>query len=200
MYQDAWYVFGGKTIYINVSRCVVCMWRKNYIYKNVSRCAVFMWRKSCMCFVLNMCDNWNIFMILDCTIVIINLYLLCTWHLHRCFPLVPSSGEQFHLKLFLTCSVLFWVVLAIKHFCNCHTPLKGVPTLTQWWGLCGQMILRAVLAVLMLLAWNHVPERSKVVTQTKRDTLVLQVGGWAWGWRSHPVKHKKCKTLLPSYP
>ena len=24
--------------------------------------------------------------------------------------------------------------------------------------------------------------------QTKRDTLVLQVGGWAWGWEPHPVK------------
>jgi len=27
---------------------------------------------------------------------------------------------------------------------------------------------------------------SKVMTQTKRDTLVLQVGGWAWGWRPSP--------------
>jgi hypothetical protein len=25
------------------------------------------------------------------------------------------------------------------------------------------------------------PDRSKVMTQTKWDTLVLQVGGWAWG-------------------
>ena len=25
------------------------------------------------------------------------------------------------------------------------------------------------------------PDRSKVMTQTKRDTLVLQVGGLAWG-------------------
>ena len=24
-------------------------------------------------------------------------------------------------------------------------------------------------------------ERSNVMTQTKRDTLVLQFGGWAWG-------------------
>jgi hypothetical protein len=29
----------------------------------------------------------------------------------------------------------------------------------------------------------------EVGTQTKRDTLVLQVGGWAWGWRPHPVKN-----------
>ena len=27
----------------------------------------------------------------------------------------------------------------------CHP--EGVPTLTQWWGLCGNMILRAMLAV-----------------------------------------------------
>jgi hypothetical protein len=30
---------------------------------------------------------------------------------------------------------------------NTHNPTKGIPTLTQWWGLCGQMILRAMLAV-----------------------------------------------------
>jgi hypothetical protein len=34
------------------------------------------------------------------------------------------------------------------------------------------------------------PGMLKVMTQTKRDTLVLQVGGWAWawGWQPHPVK------------
>jgi hypothetical protein len=32
------------------------------------------------------------------------------------------------------------------------------------------------------------PDRSKEMTQTKRDTLVLQGGGWAWGWRPHPGK------------
>ena len=58
-------------------------------------------------------------------------------------------------------------------------PAEGIPTLTKWWGLCGQMILRAMLAVVMLLVWHHVPDRSKVMTQTKRDTLALQVGGWA---------------------
>jgi hypothetical protein len=41
------------------------------------------------------------------------------------------------------------------------------------------MILTAVLAVVKLLVWYHMPYRSKVKTQTKRDTLVLQVGGWA---------------------
>jgi hypothetical protein len=42
------------------------------------------------------------------------------------------------------------------------------------------MILRAKQAVAKLLAGSPKPDRSKVMTQTKRDTLVLQVGGWAW--------------------
>jgi hypothetical protein len=29
--------------------------------------------------------------------------------------------------------------------------------------------------------WASHADRSKVMTQTKIDTLVLQVGGWAWG-------------------
>jgi hypothetical protein len=32
------------------------------------------------------------------------------------------------------------------------------------------------------------PDRTKVMTQRKRDSLVLQVGGWAWGSHPHPVK------------
>jgi hypothetical protein len=31
-------------------------------------------------------------------------------------------------------------------------------------------------------------DRSRVITQTERDTLVLQIGGWAWGWWSHLLK------------
>jgi hypothetical protein len=41
------------------------------------------------------------------------------------------------------------------------------------------MIPRAMLA--MLLVGPPMPDRSRVMTQTKRDTLVLQVGGLAWG-------------------
>jgi hypothetical protein len=33
------------------------------------------------------------------------------------------------------------------------------------------------------------PDRSRVMTQTKRDTLVLQVGGLAWGKQPHTVKN-----------
>jgi hypothetical protein len=32
-------------------------------------------------------------------------------------------------------------------------------------------------------------DRSRVMTQTKRDTLVLQVGGMAWGKQPHTVKN-----------
>jgi len=38
-----------------------------------------------------------------------------------------------------------------------------------------------VLAVVKLFIWHYVPDRSKVMTQTKRDTLVLQVWCYAWG-------------------
>jgi hypothetical protein len=41
------------------------------------------------------------------------------------------------------------------------------------------MILRAVLVVVVVvLVWHNVPERSNVMTQTNRDTLVLQVVVW----------------------
>jgi lambda repressor-like predicted transcriptional regulator len=33
------------------------------------------------------------------------------------------------------------------------------------------------------------PDRSKVMTQTKRDTLVLQVGVLAWGYEPHTLKN-----------
>jgi hypothetical protein len=33
------------------------------------------------------------------------------------------------------------------------------------------------------------PDRSRVRTQTKRDNLVLQVGGLAWGEQPHTLKN-----------
>jgi hypothetical protein len=33
------------------------------------------------------------------------------------------------------------------------------------------------------------PDRSRVMTHTKRDTLVLEVGGLAWGQQPHTVKN-----------
>jgi hypothetical protein len=43
------------------------------------------------------------------------------------------------------------------------------------------MIVRAMLAVVMLSVVPPMPDRSRVMTQTKRDTLVLQVGGFGMG-------------------
>jgi len=40
----------------------------------------------------------------------------------------------------------------------------------------------------MLLVRPPMPDWLQVITQTKRDTLVLHVGGWAWGVKTHPVK------------
>jgi len=62
-----------------------------------------------------------------------------------------------------------------------HTPPEGTPTLTQWWGLCHQMILRAMQVVALLLVGPPIADKSRVMTQTKRGTLVLQAGSWAWG-------------------
>ena len=70
-----------------------------------------------------------------------------------------------------------------------HNPTEGIPTWRQWWGLRGQMILRPMLTVALLLVRPSMPVRSKVMTQTKRGTVVLQFGGWAWGWQPHPVKN-----------
>jgi len=54
------------------------------------------------------------------------------------------------------------------------------------------MILKAMPAVAKLLIGPSTPDKSKVMTQTKRDTLVLQVAGWAWGSEPHPIKNIFC--------
>jgi hypothetical protein len=56
-------------------------------------------------------------------------------------------------------------------------------------GLCGQMTLRAMPAVAQLLVGPPMLGRSKGMIQTKKDTLVLQFGGWARGWRPLTVKN-----------
>jgi hypothetical protein len=40
----------------------------------------------------------------------------------------------------------------------------------------------------MLLVGPPMPDRSRVTTQTKRDNLVLQVGGLAWA--NNPTQYK----------
>jgi hypothetical protein len=42
----------------------------------------------------------------------------------------------------------------------------------------------------LLLVGSPLPDRSKVMAQTKRGTLVLHVGGWAAGLTTYPWK--KC--------
>jgi hypothetical protein len=51
------------------------------------------------------------------------------------------------------------------------------------------MIPRAMPAVALLLEAPPLPDRSKVMTQIKRDTLVLQVGGYAKGQLPIHVKN-----------
>jgi len=41
------------------------------------------------------------------------------------------------------------------------------------------MMLRAMLGKVLLLLGPPLPEMLKVITQTKRGTLVIQVEGWA---------------------
>ena len=64
----------------------------------------------------------------------------------------------------------------------CYHPnsLEVILALTQGKVLSGYMILTAMLAVALLLVGSPMPERSKVMSQVKRGTLVLQVGSWAW--------------------
>jgi len=45
-----------------------------------------------------------------------------------------------------------------------------------------------MLAVAQLLIRPPASDRSKVITQTKRDNLVLHIGGCAWGLQPHPIK------------
>jgi len=40
------------------------------------------------------------------------------------------------------------------------------------------------------------PHRLKLMTQTKRDTQVLQVGGWVWDLKPHPIKMCSVEKLL----
>jgi hypothetical protein len=55
----------------------------------------------------------------------------------------------------------------------------NVSTLSWWWGLSAPKTLRAMPAVAYLLVGSPMPDRSRGRSQTKRDILVLQVGGWA---------------------
>jgi len=62
-----------------------------------------------------------------------------------------------------------------------HHPPDGIPTLTQWWGLCGQMNPRAMLAVAYATSRASHARQVKGDDPDKKDTLALQVGGWVQG-------------------
>ena len=64
--------------------------------------------------------------------------------------------------------------------------LPKVFTFSQRWSLCGQMIQGAMTAVAYLWEGSSMADRTKVMTQTKRDTLVLQVAGWGLRLRMSP--------------
>ena len=59
-----------------------------------------------------------------------------------------------------------------------HSSPDGIVTLLWSWCLRCQRILKVTQAISQLLVLSPVPDKSKVMTQTKRDTLVLHVGGW----------------------
>jgi hypothetical protein len=73
-----------------------------------------------------------------------------------------------------------WLV-CIKHFplITPYIPADGISTLSWWWDLCAPKILRTMPVVAELLVGAPLPDRSRGRSQMKRDTLVLQVGGWA---------------------
>jgi hypothetical protein len=87
----------------------------------------------------------------------------------------------------------YWLMLEIGIFrtrltkSQFGTGIKACPlpqvvsTLSWWWGLCDSVTRRAMPAVVELPAGPPMPVRSRGRVQTKRDTLVLQYGGWAWG-------------------
>ena len=65
-------------------------------------------------------------------------------------------------------------------------PPDGVSTLAWWEGLSGCLISRAKPAVVCLLVGSPLPDRLRLRTQMKRDTLVLQVGGLSMGLTTPP--------------
>jgi len=64
----------------------------------------------------------------------------------------------------------------------------GVSTLTWWGSLRASGTPRDMPVVVWLPARTPKPDRSKGRSQTKRDTLALQVGGWVQGQHPRPRK------------
>jgi len=60
-------------------------------------------------------------------------------------------------------------------------PPEGVPTLTQWWGLCGYMILRAMLAVANATGRASHARQVKGDDPDKKGYPGPPGGGLTWG-------------------
>jgi len=91
-----------------------------------------------------------------------------------------SSAEADHLG---------FLSLALSKIMLCQDNI--LPKVSLLW-CSDQMILRAMLAVALLPVGHPKPDRWKVMAQTKRGTLLLQVGGWEWGWQPNHIKNIFC--------
>jgi hypothetical protein len=80
------------------------------------------------------------------------------------------------------CAAKFWMLTLLQ------AP-ECASTLSQLWGLCGQMILRAKPAVAELLVGSPKPDRSKVMTQTKGTPWFSRLGVWRGGDDPTPEKN-----------
>jgi len=57
-----------------------------------------------------------------------------------------------------------------------YSPIDGIPTLTQWWGLLGHDPKSYSGSGVATGRNSHA---GQLISQTKRDTLVVRLGGWA---------------------
>ena len=100
--------------------------------------------------------------------------MYCSFSPLRCF-------SYMHFVLICTVAVLYcFVVCVCPHWkCLHFVVVVGLEWLKDPKSYAGSSLL---------LVGSPLSGRSKVMAQTKRGTLVLQVGGWATVWRPTPVK------------
>jgi len=101
--------------------------------------------------------------------------MYCSFSPLRCF-------SYMHFVLICTVAVLYcFVVCVCPHWkCLHFVVVVGLEWLKDPKSYAGGSLL---------LVGSPLSGRSKVMAQTKRGTLVLQVGGWAAGWWPTPVKN-----------
>jgi hypothetical protein len=101
--------------------------------------------------------------------------------------ITPSSYLVQQNEAYLQCTVqliLSPLIFLTDHLCS--PPMLSPP----YRGGGVWVHLRAIPAVAKLLVGPPRPDRSRGRSQTKRDTLVFQVGGWMFGWQPHTLKIK----------